>query len=192
MLSAAPSAARAAVRDAAPSAVPSAVRAAVRASAPFATSRCVVVSLVARCLPGLALGSLAGGGDSNNHAYAKELRELARSRGNDGLPFKAWHLAAAFELIGRLKPNFGRFHRPLLVLSGPPPPGTMLGPPGRVSFDVHYAGVASMALAVRDAAVVPVELVEVPGAPHELVFETAMNSSVDRIVRYCADVSAAA
>ena len=102
------------------------------------------------------------------------------------------HVAAAFDLIGRLKPNFGRFHRPLLVLSGPPPPGTGRGPPGRVGFDMHYAGVASMASAVRAAAVVPVELVEVPDAPHELVFEPDVNASVDRIVRYCADVSAAA
>jgi len=146
---------------------------------------------VARCLPGLALGSLGGGGDSNNPAYAKEHRELARSRGDDGLPFKARYVAAAFDLIGRLKPNFGRFHRPLLVLSGPPPPGTGRGPPGRVGFDMHYAGVASMASAVRAAAVVPVELVEVPDAPHELVFEEG-TASVDRIVRYCADVSAAA
>ena len=46
--------------------------------------------------------------------------------------------------------------------------------------------------AVRAAAVVPVELVEVPDAPHELVFEPDVNASVDRIVRYCADVSAAA
>ena len=151
-----------------------------------------VVSLVARCLPGLALGSLGGGGDSNNPAYAKELRELARSRGDDGLPFKARYVAAAFDLIGRLKPNFGRFHRPLLVLSGPPPPGSGRGPPGRVGFDMHYAGVASMASAVRAAAVVPVELLEVPDAPHELVFEPDVNASVDRIVRYCADVSAAA
>ena len=95
-------------------------------------------------------------------------------------------------LIGRLKPNFGRFHRPLLVLSGPPPPGTGRGPPGRVGFDMHYAGVASMASAVRAAAVVPVELLDVPDAPHELVFEPDVNASVDRIVRYCADVSAAA
>jgi len=109
-----------------------------------------------------------------------------------GLPFKARYVAAAFDLIGRLKPNFGRFHRPLLVLSGPPPPGTGRGPPGRVGFDMHYAGVASMASAVRAAAVVPVELVEVPDAPHELVFEPDVNASVDRIVRYCADVSAAA
>ena len=29
-------------------------------------------------------------------------------------------------------------------------------------------------------------------APHELVFEPDVNASVDRIVRYCADVSAAA
>ena len=106
--------------------------------------------------------------------------------------FKARYVAAAFDLIGRLKPNFGRFHRPLLVLSGPPPPGTGRGPPGRVGFDMHYAGVASMASAVRAAAVVPVELVEVPDAPHELVFEPDVNASVDRIVRYCADVSAAA
>ena len=63
--------------------------------------------------------------------------------------------------------------------------------PGRVGFDMHYAGVASMASAVRAAAVVPVELVEVPDAPHELVFEEG-TASVDRIVRYCADVSAAA
>ena len=96
-----------------------------------------------------------------------------------------------FGRIGRLKPNFGRFHRPLLVLSGPPPPGSGRGPPGRVSCDLHYAGVASMASAVRAAAVVPVELVEVPDAPHELVFEEG-TASVDRIVRYCADVSAAA
>ena len=49
-----------------------------------------------------------------------------------------------------------------------------------------------MASAVRAAAVVPVELVEVTDAPHELVFEPDVNASVDRIVRYCADVSAAA
>ena len=57
---------------------------------------------------------------------------------------------------------------------------------------MHYAGGASMASAVRAAAAVPVELVEVPDAPHELVFEPDVNASVDRIVRYCADVSAAA
>ena len=146
-------------------------------------------------------GTYPGGGAVKRSAPARKSQKKSAtavkpppksSTAVNGLPFKARYVAAAFDLIGRLKPNFGRFHRPLLVLSGPPPPGTGRGPPGRVGFDMHYAGVASMASAVRAAAVVPVELVEVPDAPHELVFEPDANASVDRIVRYCADVSAAA
>ena len=98
-------------------------------------------------------------------------------------------MGAGIRAIEGVRARTAHFHRPLLVLTGPPPQHA--GPVGAgsttVTYDAHYAGPDELVAGVSAAGRVSAELCVIPAGPHELVFEPKQpNLAVSATVKFVA------
>lgn len=107
-----------------------------------------------------------------------------RARASHARPSCWTDLAASIAAINATRARFAHFHKPLLVVTGPPPEATSTSE--KPTHDVHYAGAHELVAAVTAAGRVPATLCELPApAPHDLVFEaTEPNPAVDQVVAF--------
>lgn len=159
----------------------------------------VIVRLCGLLLPWVPLANMTvrgAKGSTNNEAFATEMLAASPS-----MPFRAAYLSASIRAIDETRARAAHFHKPLLVVTGPPPPASGLkgGADKDVvdlecAYDVHHAGPDELVAAVVAAGKVPATLSELPApAPHDLVFETATpNPAVDAMVAFVRDVGTGA
>ena len=153
-----------------PSVVDAYVLSAPTVKGPPAPTR-AIVSCLAACVPEMAVGQMVvrgPGACTNNERFAAE----AIAANGEG-PFKARYVSAALTLVERVRRRVASFHRPLLVLTGPPPPPTKpaVASGAPTAYDAHYAGPNELVAAVAAAGKVRAELCVIEAAPHDLVFE---------------------
>lgn len=155
-------------------------------AAPRALLRCLT-----HVAPNLPVAAMTAGECTNNAGFIAEF-----TAASPRMPFTVAYVEAACSCIEETRTRFAAFHKPALILSGPPPPpGFKLQAGTQVTCDMHNVNDApkELADAITKAGRVACTYTPMAGMPHDLVFERVGDAfpAVEAVVEYVAKFTAA-